>query len=262
MVKSSYISKNLTQRQIDLLLIIEANELEIFSLEDLVKITGSNVNEIVENLAQKKLLLRIEKGKYCRSNFNDENVLGCFLVPDGIIAYWTALNKHALTEQFSNTIFIQTLKKKNDKLFRGTHYKFIKVHPRKLIGFDTYGYGNRQYRMSNVEKTIVDCFDLIEYSGGFAELLKAFSLSKLNSNKMIDYCMAINNIAVIKRMGFLAEIIEKPGLSAFVKFARKKINAKYNLFDPMGEEKGEFVNDWRLRLNSSREDILEMCKIH
>lgn len=92
--------------------------MDIFSLDMVKKVAArkfSNVNELVENLVHKKILSRIERGKFCRANFRNENVIGCFLVDDGAVAYWSALNKHGLTEQFPNTVFIQTTKLKPSK---------------------------------------------------------------------------------------------------------------------------------------------------
>ena len=105
----------------------------------------------------------------------------------------------------------------------------------------------------------MDCFDLPEHCGGYAELIRAFDQAKLNSEKMITYCTAINNIAGTKRMGFLAELLDKKGLKNFISHAKRQINKKYNVFEPAGIDNGEFVNDWRLRLNISREEILDIC---
>jgi len=35
----------------------------------------SNISELVENLVHKKVLSRIERGKFCKANFRDENVI-------------------------------------------------------------------------------------------------------------------------------------------------------------------------------------------
>ncbi len=262
MAKSTYISENTTQNQIDFMLMLDDNELDIFTLEEIKAIASNefeNINEIVENLVQKKLLSRIERGKYCRYNFRDENVIGCKLSEDCAIAYWSALNKHGLTEQFPNSIFIQTTKRKADKSVFGVSYKFIQISKSKISGIDKLGFGNHSYRMTDVEKTIIDCFDLPQYSGGYAELIRAFNQANLNSDKMMVYCKAINNIAITKRMGYLAELLNKKGMKSFINFALKEVNEKYNLFDPFGIEEGEFVNKWRLRLNISSEEILDIC---
>ena len=262
MAKSTYISENLTQQQIDFMLILDDFELEIFTLDELKNQFSSkfsNINELVENLVHKKILFRIERGKYCRSNFNDEKVVGCFISDNGAIAYWSALNCHGLTEQFPNNVYIQTSHPKKSKIILGTSYKFVKVASTKVTGIQTQGQGSRKFKITDIEKTVVDCFDLPEHSGGYAELIRAFNIAKLNSEKLIAYCTAINNISTTKRMGFLAELLEKKGLKAFVKYAKQQVNLKYNVFDPAGTNKGEFINEWRLRLNISKNEIIDIC---
>jgi len=238
---------------------LEEEDLLIFEIKKIkVALDLSNrvINEIVENLVVKGFLTRIERGKYCRANFRDENVIGTFIAKDGAIAYWSALNLHGLTEQFPNKIFIQTPQLKKEVEFAGTTYQFVKIQGNKRDGIVFNGYGNYKYPITDIEKTIVDCFDLPQYSGGFAELIRAFYNAKLNSKKLIDYCNVVDNIAVIKRLGFLAEFFEKKNLTGFVKFARSKVNRSYNLFDVFGENTGETNSNWRLRMNLSKENIL------
>ncbi|MBE0646306.1 MAG: hypothetical protein IH596_00825 [Bacteroidales bacterium] len=262
MGKSTYISTNLNQKQIQFMLLLDDLEIDIFSLEELKKQAEAqfnNISELVENLANKKILLRIERGKYCRANFRDESVIGCRLVEDGVIAYWSALNKHGITEQFPNQTFIQTTRVKQHKIVFGVPYKFIKINPEKQTGIIDEGYGNHRFRITDIEKTFVDCFDLPQYCGGYDELIRAFNKVPLNGNKLISYTKDTRNYSVVKRIGFLAELLDKPGLKSFVRESKKNINKRYTLFDPRGEDQGEFVNGWRLRLNMSRETILQIC---
>lgn len=262
MASSVYISTNLTPKQLHFMRLLDNHEIDIFHFSEIEKKIGykyDNLNEILENLVDKQILVRIERGKFCRLNFSDENVIGCFLVSDGAISYWSALNKHGLTEQFPNITFIQTTHNKKEKIVLGSAYKFVRLQQKKIAGINKSGYGNRQFRITDIEKTIVDCFDLPQHSGGYAELLRAFNQVRLNTDNMIAYCQAIDNIAATKRMGFLAEFLDKKGLRYFIRYARQKVNKRYNLFDPLGIEKGEFISDWRLRLNISRNDISDIC---
>ena len=75
MARSTYISENLNQQQIDFMLLLDDYELDIFTLDELKKQFSQqfiDINELVENLVHKKILSRIERGKYCRANFTDE----------------------------------------------------------------------------------------------------------------------------------------------------------------------------------------------
>ncbi len=261
MATGSYISANLNKQQLYFMRLLDDNEIDIFtlvSIESLLNENFENLNEILENLVHKNILSRIERGKFCRYNFRDECVISNYLVPDGVVSYWSALNRYGLTDQFSNTVFVQTSNEKRSKKVFEVQYKFIQVLNKKITGVQFQGFGNRQFRMTDIEKTIIDCFDKPQYSGGYAELINAFGSAKLNSEKMINYCNVIGNMAAAKRMGFLAELMNKQGLKAFITYARQKVNAKYNLFDPLGPDKGEFDNAWKLRFNISKEKLSQI----
>lgn len=258
----TYHSINILKEQQQFLKLLDENEIDIFpisGIEKTLNYTFDNLNSILENLVNKGFISRIEKGKYCRANFRDEKVIGSFIIKSGAIAYWSALNYHGLTEQFPNIVFIQTPDLKRSKVIFGTTYKFIKVISSKFTGIQVQGFGNRVYRITDIEKTVVDCFDYPQYSGGYAELLRAFNQAKLSSEKMITYCTVNNNRAATKRLGFLADLLGKKRLKTFVNYAREQVNPTYNPIDPLGSIKGEFVKEWRLRLNLSREEILDIC---
>ena len=264
MAKSGYKSKNLTGEQLKLVQLFNEYEIDYFRLnkiEELVNHTFKNIGEVAENLVDKKILIRLERAKYANINFNNQYVIGTFISQNSAVAYWSALHIHGLTEQFPNTVFIQTTRRKKEKTILGTKYKFVTIPARKRAGVMRLGYGNNKYAITNVEKTILDCFDLQKYSGGFDVLTGAFAQAKLQSDKLIEYSAKVNNIAVTKRMGFLAELFEKPGLKQFIKYAQAKVNDKFNLIDSSGLEKGAFNLRWRLRLNVSENELKEIARV-
>ncbi len=261
MARGTYISENLTQSQIEMMLLLDEYEMDIFTLQELKELSSDqfdNVNELVENLAHKKILSRIERGKYCRSSFRDEKVIGTRLVEDGAVAYWSALNLHGLTEQFPNSVFIQTTKVKPPKQVFGVNYQFVKITPAKRTGIIKEGYGNHSYAITDVEKTIVDCFDLPQHSGGYAELIRAFDGAKISAEKMINYCQAVNNQATTKRMGYLAELLSKKGMKSFIRYAKDQVRKAYNPLDPLGSDQGKHNAEWKLRLNITETEILDI----
>jgi len=242
---------------------LDNREVDIFYSHQVSKwlnISAESTKELLDGLVNNAFLHRIERGKYCRHNFRDEYVISNYLVEDGVVAYWTALNLHGLTEQFPNTVFVQTTRQKKHKTIFGVRYQFVKIQPQKMMGIITRGYGNHQFRMTGVEKTIVDCFHLPQYSGGYTELLHALNKARISSTKLTEAAKAVNNIAVIKRLGFLIELFEKENMTTFIRFAQKKLNEKYNLLDPQEDDSGHFNSRWRLRINVPKEDILSMSE--
>lgn len=262
MADSVYKSVNVNENQLLFLKKLDDFEIEFFNMKNIeenMDVKFKNLNEILENLVDKKLLRRIEKGKYIRDNFNDHKVIATFLAENRAIAYWSALHLHGLTSRFPNTVYVQTTQRKKSKKVFGVYYKFVTIPERKAVGIITNGYGNNSYPVSDIEKTLVDCFDLPQYSGGFDNLVPAYAMAKINSKKLTSYCEAVNNIAAIKRMGFLAEFFNKNGTKSFITWAKKRVNLKYNVIDSGGTETGEFIKEWRLRLNVSKEELFNLA---
>ena len=154
-------------------------------------------------------------------------------------------------------MFVQTAKKKQEKTVFGVRYKFIKVRPQKLTGIEISGFGNHAFRVTDKEKTIADCFDLPEYGGEFPCIIRAFVRNKWNQQKLIAYCSALNNNSAIKRMGYIAEIYGLP-MNRFIAFAKTRVNKTVSLFNPFGDNRGNIVTNWGLKLNIQKDDILAM----
>lgn len=236
---------------------------DIFSIQmikDTKRLKDKQIHQALRTLNHSQLIIRIERGKYIRSGFIDSFVIANFLAPDGGIAYWSAINYHGLTEQFVNVVFVQTAKRKNEEVnINGTRYKIIKVNTRKITGYKTVGYGNHKYKITDLEKTIVDCFDLPHLAGWYQEIIKAFNKAKLNQNRLIKYCKAIDNTSVTKRLAFLCELFEKPNMEKFIEFAQKIVNENYSVFEIDKIRKGKLNKRWRLIMNMDTEEILEIA---
>jgi predicted transcriptional regulator of viral defense system len=243
---------------------LDENHWDVFSLEmllDATRLDKSELHSALWYLARKKIIAPIKRGKYRRGHFSDEKVIACFIAPEGAIAYWTALNAHGLTEQFPNTTFVQNSRRRGQLIVEGigSSFNFIKVKPQKLVGFTRMGYGNHSYQMTDVEKTIVDCFDLPEYAGGYHEAIKGFNRAKLNAKKLVSYCKAIENLAVVKRLAYLSELLNKPQMEYFLAYAEKARNKKYSPFDPSLPHQGKYLGRWRLIVNMNEDEILEIA---
>lgn len=252
----------MAELQREFIRMLEDYGFDVFDLNMLTKtevFTDKQIVSAIRSLSKVGLINRLERGKYIRSSYSEDNVIANFMAPDGAIAYWTALNAHGLTEQFANRTFVQTALRKKEFIRKGQDFVFIKVPAYKLFGYKTYGYGNHIYKMTDVEKTIIDCFDLPQYCGWYQETIKAFYNAKLYQSKMIKYCKKMNNISLIKRLGFLTEYLEKPNMAEFVEYAQTIIDKNYSLFEIGGEKAGEYDSRWKLVLNISKDEIAEIA---
>jgi len=69
----------------------------------------------------------------------------------------------------------------------------------------------------------------------------------------------MQNNSLIKRLGFLADFLEKPKMDEFIKYAQSIINTDYSLFEIGGEKEGEYDSKWKLVLNIPRNEIFEIA---
>ena len=235
-------------------------EISIFNLSEIKEHFNNDFLKIfraIKSMTAEGILLHVQKGIYCRPSFRNDYVLAYYLARRGGIAYWTALNLHGLTTQFPNIIFVQTPTKIISKKVMGVFYQFVQVKVNKASLYEFSGRGNNRFAMTSIEKTLVDCFDLMDYSAGWTELIKALYKAKLNELKLIEACEIVDNISVVKRLGYLIELMKKKNMRNFLKYAKSKINSKYNLLDPTSEDLGTFNAQWRLRLNVMENEIID-----
>ncbi|WP_297517825.1 type IV toxin-antitoxin system AbiEi family antitoxin [Thermococcus sp.] len=214
------------------------------------------LNYYLEALLREGFLRRVTKGIYTlslepgRTSSPHEFVLGQLLVPNGAVAYWSALNYYGMTEQIPRTVFIQTPVKKDYRkllIVDGKRFKVIVVSPEKFFGISTIRLGRREVRITDPEKTIVDCLDKPKYCGGIIEVLKALKNARLDYEKLLEYAERMKSKAVLKRLGFLSGRL---GLGIEKEIRLSEGDRKsFALLDPSMPPEGRFNYRWGLRIN-------------
>lgn len=255
--------KGLSKKESYLLSYLAENRKSIFVLEDVVEVLDcsyKNAKVIVERLAKKKWIVRIIKGKYLivplaagvRGEYTEHEFIIASLFEPYYIAYWTALNYYGFTEQVPNKIFVVIRKRIKDREILGTKFKFIYISEKKFFGFSDISISNVRVKISDKEKTVVDCLDKPKYCGGIGEITKAifFAKEELNFEKLTNYAIKIGNNAVIKRLGFILDF-----LSLNSKSLENRISDSYSILDPTKEKKGKYDPKWKLLVNVSKKEL-------
>ncbi len=253
--------KNLSPNELDFLKMVDDNEILSFNFNEIISIKGyrkAELQDILTRLKDKEFLYRIKKSEYVVRNFRNPYVIANALAKSSAVAYWSALNLHGLTEQIPNVVYVQSSLRKNDKKVFGVRYKFIKVKPGKLCGHIKSGYGNEAFYMTDVEKTLLDCFDLPQYSGGYEELIRALFSAKPSSTKLLEYGKQMDNLSVLKRIAYLSELFNLNNLGHFRSGVLKIVNQRYSLLDPLGSDEGIFNSKWRIRVNIPEQKLLSI----
>jgi len=234
---------------------------KIFTIDEAAKMTGIDRNTLkvlLSRLEKRGWVERIEKGKYIIIPLGAEKgeytlhefIIGSLLVKPSAIAYWSALNYHGFTEQISNTVFVQTTarKKKQDLKIFGVRYKIVRIKPEKFFGIEKVWIEEFQVSITDREKTVIDCLDKPRYCGGIIEVAKAFR-EELDTEKLREYALRMNNSAVIRRLGYLCDYfgvgIDLP----------KPETRNYILLDPTMPREGHVDSKWKVIINVELEGL-------
>lgn len=255
--------KGLSKKESYLLSYLAENRKNIFALGDVVEVLDcsyENAKVIVERLAKKKWIVRIIKGKYLivpltagvRGEYTEHEFIIASLFKPCYIAYWTALNYYGFTEQVPNKIFVAIRKRMRDREILGMKFKFVYVSEKKFFGFNNVLISNVRVKISDKEKTIVDCLDKPKYCGGIEEITKAifFAKDEIDFEKLTNYAIKIGNNAVLKRLGFILDFLNLDS-----KNFENKISDSYSILDPTKGKNGRYDSKWKLLVNVSKREL-------
>lgn len=227
------------------------------------------VRELLSDMTRRGLLMRLKQGVYYiipyeadSNTFMPEwHVIAQYLVNDAdyYIGYYSALHIHNLITQPSlkEQIVVSRQIRPSVLMIKDIPFQFIyhnTVHffGIKKVWIDSF----HKVNCSDVEKTIIDCLYRPDYAGGIVEIARAIFQSKvtLRFDTLLDYAKRFNSPAVIKRLGFLLEMlnIEHP----IINDLHALRTTAYVLLDPELPSNGKYTDRWRIRVNIDLETLI------
>lgn len=244
----------------------------IFTLKDITEfdIPYRNAKLIASRLIRKGWLTPLSRGTYLivpleagvEGRYSEhEFVIASHLIEPYYIGYWSALQYHGLTEQVPVTVFVVTTRHVIDRsrVILDSRYRFVTVAEKKFFGFGRVLVANSAVNVSDKTKTIADCLDHPEYCGGISEAAKALWVARdvVSVDGIVDYGFMMGNSAILKRLGYLAELLGVEMPENVLDRVRGKIRKGYSLLDPLGKKEGRHSTRWGLIVNVPEESILE-----
>ena len=194
-----------------------------FTFEEAKEVLGADASVarvIISRLEKKGWIERIEKGKYLIIPLGAESgkytvhefVVGSMLIKPCFVSYWSALQFHGLTEQIPSRVFLQSPTRRGEQKVSvfGVSYKIVRITPRKFFGAKTEWIEETAINITDREKTIIDCLDKPQNCGGVIEVAKALNRTDLDEVKVNEYLTRFSSSAVIRRLGFLLDLLGKP----------------------------------------------------
>lgn len=166
---------------------------------------------------------------------------------------WTAANHWALTEQVFRTTVVKTTGRVRASSVHLLDHDYLLTHvsPQGLEwGIKTEWRSEVKLRVADRARTVVDVLDTPRLGGGIrhaAEILAAY-LDDHEPATLIEYGDRLGNRTVFKRLGYIAEALEREPAD-LIAACHERISAGFALLDPDGPDGGRHVNRWGLRVN-------------
>jgi predicted transcriptional regulator of viral defense system len=139
-------------------------------------------------------------------NLGENNILAlaAAAVEPSYIGWWSATAHHGFTTQKPMAVFVAVLRHNSPKVIEGSDVRFIKVTSRKFFGHQTYDVYGRAVSISLPAKTLVDCLDRPDLSGGPAELTRIAhsALGDIDPQELLAAATAMKSRAALQSLRF------------------------------------------------------------
>ncbi len=266
-------SKNISTQSNELLTHFHGLEKSCFksseAFEVMPKKSKQTVTQLLSDMTKRGLLMRIKDGVYYiipyekdPENFMPDWHLLTENIVNGVdhyIGYYSALQIHNLITQPSlkQQIVVSKQIRPSTINVKDVVFQFIYHNPDHFFGVKNTWIDNfHKVKCSDLEKTIIDCLFKPDYSGGIVEIARAIYISKdkIEFDKLLKYARQFNSQAVIKRLGFLLEVLEinKP----IIKDLQNIRTASYVVLDTELPKDGKLLSKWSVMQNIDTETII------
>jgi predicted transcriptional regulator of viral defense system len=196
------------------------------------------------------------------------------LVSPSAVSHLSALAYHDLTDQIPLVVTVSTPRKvvtpsmrKGASAGEGRHIwhvagidcRYVTVIPQRFdLGWETIWLEERfRVKITDRERTVLDLFAFPRIFGGLGEALSVIGrhLDGLDVEKLIDYALRYDSIAVVKRLG---RSLEHSGVDMRILMPLLELPAShYSPLDPGRVRRGERDSRWMIIDNLSQEQVRE-----
>jgi predicted transcriptional regulator of viral defense system len=229
---------------------------------------ASAIRELLSDMTKRGLLMRLKEGVYHIIPYEqnaeifmpDWHLIAEHLVNDTkhYIGYYSALQIHNLITQPSlkEQIVVSRQLRPAEIKIKDIPFQFIYHNEKHFFGAKKIWIDSFNKAMcSDLEKTIIDCLFKPDYAGGIVEIARAVYVSKekIKYDILLKYAKIFDSQAVIKRLGFLLEILEIN--TNIIDELQKLKTASCITLDTELPKTGKRISRWSIQQNLETETI-------
>lgn len=240
-------------------------------LASAISISKQWAKNILSSLAKQEAAYRIGRGKYAiipadvlygrKSFVADPLIVVNELMKNKeyYVAYQSAAHIHGIAEQLPFTTTVAVLKQIRPVKLGNTKIEFVTLKKSRFFGIKEVNYSNRFLKVSDLEKTVIDCIDRQDLCGGIAgaaeTLSNAIATGKLDQAKLLAYAKKFRSHALAQRLGFLLEQLfetSKGQVDPKILRSLERLAGPFTYpLDTSATKKGKASERWRIIENAN-----------
>jgi predicted transcriptional regulator of viral defense system len=233
---------------------IEAlHELKIFHKKEVVALIENEnaAKEILRRYKKQGIISQVRRDLYVVTDLASKVSLASkfeiagHITPSSYLAYHAALEYHGIANQVFYEIYVASEEAFNNFDYEGISYTFC---PSKSKAGIVNPLMDSLIRVTDLERTMLDCIHRIDLSGGLEELIECFVLiTYVNESKLLDYLQDFDKQILYQKAGFILSYFQKEmKLSdAFFEKCKSKIG-KSTRYLTDAQESDTYFKEWKL----------------
>ncbi len=229
-------------------------QLGVFSLYNVDELYSNrnSATSALRALVKKDLVKKIKKNLYVcndietRTPVADKYKIGSSITKDAYISHHSALEFHGVGHQLFFEVYVSSIHAFKPFEFEGITFRY--VNSKSLEGVQTHS-TNRGVRVTDLERTVIDCIKDLDKAGGIEEFLQCLRLiTFLDSNKLMQYLKMYNTQFLYQKTGFIFEHFqdELKLPQDFLYFCKQNIQKSKRYLTEQNEKDLTYNAKWRL----------------
>ena len=239
-------SRSLSKTQARVVLALEAEGEDFVTLAGIQERAGVSpgfARKLAHDLVRRGWLQRVRAGTYLLNPSRrgpdalpdtDPFRVGSRLLEPYYFGYATAAELHGFFPQASQVYYIVTTERRPVPARLSNQFHTVRVLPRRFFGTVSLVRRGETLVVSDPERTVLDCLNRPEFSGGPAGVAQIFGLVKprLNWRRLASYLDRFGSRALELRAGFLAERV-RPSVKPPPSWIRSRLARAEEPFVPL-----------------------------
>jgi len=231
----------------------QLHRLKIFHKKDIAAFikTPNSAKEILRRYSKQGLISPVRRDLYVvtdlatKTSLANKFEIAGQITPSSCLSYHSALEYHGLAHQVFFELYVSSIETFKNFDYDGISYVFC---PLKIESGIVRPVTDSFVRVTDLERTVIDCINCIDLSGGLEELIQSLAIiTYIDERKLLKYLQCFDKQFLYQKTGFVISYFQKEmKLSdSFIELCKSKIgkSTRY-LTDP--HESDTYFKEWKL----------------